>query len=67
MSRKKGAQHMDFQECDISERLVNGCKKRRVDVITCLNDGNCPILGQFWTDSSIESPVFLLLTRQKNT
>jgi hypothetical protein len=35
MSRKKGAQHMGFQECDISERLVNGCKKRRVDVITC--------------------------------
>jgi len=35
MSRQNGAQYMGFQECGTAERVVKGCKKRGVDVITC--------------------------------
>jgi len=31
----------------MAERVVNGCKKRGVDVITYQIDGNYRILGQF--------------------
>jgi hypothetical protein len=34
MSIKSGSQYMVLKECGIAERVVNGCKKRAVDVIT---------------------------------
>ena len=40
----------------MAKRVVNGCKKRGVDVIIYYIDGNYTIFGQFWTDSSLESP-----------
>ena len=35
---------------------MNGCKKRGVDAITYQIDENYTIFGQFWTDSTLESP-----------
>jgi hypothetical protein len=35
MSRKIGAQYMVLKKCGMAERVVRGCKKREVDVITC--------------------------------
>lgn len=55
-SRKNGAQYMVLKKCAMAERVVRGCKKRGVDVSIYRNDGNYPILGQFWTDSSLEPP-----------
>ena len=31
---KKGSQYMVLKKCGMAERVVNGCKKRGVDVIT---------------------------------
>jgi len=44
-------------------KVLNGCEKRRVGVITYQIDGNYTIFGQFWTDSSLESPGSFFIMR----
>ena len=56
MSIKNGSQYMVLKKCGMAERVVHGCKKKGVDVITYKIDGNYTILGRFWTDPSLESP-----------
>ncbi len=61
MSIKNGSQYMVLKKCGMAERVVHGCKKKGVDVITYQIDGNYRILGQFWTNSSFESPSYFFL------